>query len=324
VPAFTYGNDYIEFQPGEWIADDEDAAVCRADGNRIGTAEPYLERMSFSYGSHPVDIYEVSYWPLLNYMKCRYLVGVDTALIGTQTEAYRLCESRFPRSVDGAQRTPGSPPTARANKVVKSRLFEWGFGDAVLSTGPVGDAVHRSIISALDCVARDHDADGVTIIITESLGSYLLIEALLDANPTAEQARAIDFVANADSIYMLANQWALLSLADIAEDGRGPITAQRLNALLLERRTARGENAIPEHGIGQIVAFNDPNDVLTYQTPEYFEDVTGALEGDETPQPVINVTIAVTPTYLGLIANPIAAHLNYRADADVLDLMVGR
>ena len=319
APVFEIGSRTLRPSQAQW---DVGGQACRpaSAGGAVGTAEPYMDTVRFEYDGHPVTIFELSYWPVLGLLKCDQLIERDTALIGRDTQSYRRCAERFPQAVNGRPLTEGAARPAALNKSVKERLFEWGFGDAVLMTGPVGEVVHDAVLAAIECAEREGNPDRVAFVVTESLGSYVLIEALLGAVAEAAGEGRPGFVARADSLYMLANQWALLALADIGVRGEAGPSASELQ----EAMNARGQVPVAAAGeIRQIVAFNDPNDVLTYQTPDYFEEAVGVLEGRGRRVTVKNVTVPVATSWFGLFANPLAAHLGYRTDDRVLDLMVG-
>ena len=328
APVFEIGSRTLEPSEAQWR---EDGQACRAsgEGGAVGTAEPYLDTVRFTYDGHPVTVFELSYWPILGLLKCDQLIERDTALIGRDTESYRACAARFPQAVAGRPRPEGAPRPAAINKAVKERLFEGGFGDAVLTAGPVGAVVHDAVLAAIRCAEAEGNPDRVAFVVTESLGSYVLIEALLGAVAEAARTREPGFVARADSLYMLANQWALLALADIGvrepEGGSSSGSPSSSGASTLQAAMA-ARDRVPVRAAGeirQIVAFNDPSDLLTYQTPDYFEEALGVLEGRGRRVTVRNVTVPVATRWFGLFANPVAAHLNYRTDERVLDMMIG-
>lgn len=304
----------------EWPEGGEKCASVTDAG--LGTAEPYLDTQQFESFGRAVTVQELSYWPLLNNLKCRLLVATDTALIGTDTEAYRRCAARFAASVAGAARTPGSPPPARINAIVKARLFEWGLGDAALSMGDVGSTLHDTVRAALACVpAKATGRPVLTIFVTESLGSYVLVESLLAA-AAANDMEAMSALGDSPSVYMLANQWSLLALSDVERQPAAGARDDDEAIATLSAAMAKFRAKDAGRGIRQIVAFNDPSDVLTLQTPATFDRIAAiALQQGGS---VTNVSIAVSPRYLfGQVANPIRAHLNYRADRRVLDMMIG-
>ena len=157
-------------------------------------------------------------------------------------------------------------------------------------------------------------------IITHSLGSRIALDALQAVAQSDFQRRndatAVVQILQAKEIpiYMLANQLPLMQLGFVAPAVNGEIPrychpngdhyAQRLFKQLL------------------IVAFSDPNDILSYAIPPHFaEQYISSLLCPE----VVNVTINVAPIQtlpvLGAFANPRAAHNQYEDDARVIGLI---
>lgn len=71
-----------------------------------------------------------------------------------------------------------------------------------------------------------------------------------------------------------------------------------------------------------IVAFSDPNDLMSYNIPPWFVDQR--LDSQLCPK-LANVVLDVAPVVdvfqFGAIANPLAAHANYDQDARVIELI---
>jgi hypothetical protein len=86
-----------------------------------------------------------------------------------------------------------------------------------------------------------------------------------------------------------------------------------VRGLLRWGRTAKpgsgaGFDDTPDYG--QVVAFHDPNDILTYEAPP----IPGGAA-------VHNVFLANGPTYLGLLADPALAHTAHARNSCVLDII---
>jgi len=105
-------------------------------------------------------------------------------------------------------------------------------------------------------------------------------------------------------LVMAANQIPLLSLADQplpATMAESP--PDSLQLLLRKRRALAADRHLT------LVAFTDPNDLLSYTLPpeKYAQDgVT-----------VYNILVSNAPTYLGLLERPDTAHLEYLGNPDV-------
>nr|MBS0019208.1 hypothetical protein [Gammaproteobacteria bacterium] len=157
-------------------------------------------------------------------------------------------------------------------------------------------------------------------IITHSLGSRIVLDGLQAMAQSALRRRA-DAAALAQAmqdktipVYMLANQLPLLQLGFIEPVVTGKIP---------EYCRPAGEHY--RHRLFQrvrVVAFSDPNDILSYALPPGFAD--RHIDSQICPQ-VVNVTVNVAQVksipVVGEFANPLAAHNDYEADERVIGLM---
>jgi hypothetical protein len=161
------------------------------------------------------------------------------------------------------------------------------------------------------------------VFITHSLGSRITTDAMQrlagmmkaestqipQAGPVAEALRERDV-----KIFMLANQLPLLQsgLAPAAIRNAGPDYCVAGGGHYQERMFKQTD----------LIAFSDPNDLLSYPIPDKFvrDDVDSRL----CPRQV-NVTINVAPVAdlvgLGEFANPLAAHVDYENDDRVIGLI---
>ncbi len=165
-----------------------------------------------------------------------------------------------------------------------------------------------------------HLSEDELTIITHSLGSRIALDALQAMAQSALRQRAeAARLARALQkktipIYMLANQLPLLQLGFVepAVTGKIPAYCQPTGEHYRERlfRQVR------------VVAFSDPNDILSYALPPGFAD--RHIDSQICPQ-VVNVTVNVAPVksvpVLGEFANPLAAHNDYEADERVIGAM---
>lgn len=228
------------------------------------------------------------------------------------------------------------------NRSLKNGLMDWGFGDAVMALGPMEDVLSAGIrellIKSLQSYGTDThtsaaEDDAEAFFVTHSLGSYLSLISL-DADLlgpddpdisgfriTPEQRQAAEyFSAHTAGFYFLANQIALLQLARVSgstEKDADPCPAaggksvpSSIEHWLCKREIyvkGRASNA-PEP---QIVAWNDPNDLLSWEVPE--------IEGVH----VVNITVRNSgfeiPPFL---ESPTAAHANYARNREVLRMIL--
>jgi hypothetical protein len=229
------------------------------------------------------------------------------------------------------------------NRSLKNGMMDWGFADAVMALGPMEDllsaGIRELLIKSLQSEVKDAYTPGAKVdaevfFVTHSLGSYLSLIAL-DTNflgsdnpdlagfrMTPEQKQAADyFSAHTADFYFLANQIALLQLAWVSNS-----TASDAGAC----PSASGEKSVPgsiEHWlcerdsyladrasvapIPQIIAWSDPNDLLSWEVPQ----INGVH--------VVNITVRNSGFKLPpFFESPIAAHANYAKNREVLRMIL--
>jgi hypothetical protein len=232
---------------------------------------------------------------------------------------------------------------ASLNAEIKAGLVNDCLSDAMIYAGESGPELREMMKYAL-CEAVDLVYDpqtkncqetvpartpgGPILIVTESLGSKMVIDASLElAGGTAPAAfeRRLAFV---PQVYMLANQLPLIELAhpaqqrvQLSDRSLLPVaeSAERFAALLVASRRAHGIIGTPKRSLRaaedevSIVAFTDPNDLLSYRLP---------LSNPGDPYSVSNVLVSNASTLLGKIENPMAAHTGYRSNDAVMKLIL--
>ncbi len=168
-------------------------------------------------------------------------------------------------------------------------------------------------------------ADNDMVFITHSLGSRILIDTLADVVDSVSKADA-KIVKSADSqkiinsmknkeltVYMLANQLPMLQI--------GRKTPKIVNQY--KQYCTKGGKYYNNRVFKSIdiVAFSDPNDILSYDIPQDFVDnyidsrmcvnVTNVSLNIENPISAFGVSVV----------NPVAAHTQYDNDSRVIDLI---
>ena len=167
------------------------------------------------------------------------------------------------------------------------------------------------------------------VIITHSLGSRIVIDTM------EFQARIVlkQFQSESDpvkrnearellgawkdqtiQVYMLANQLPLLQL------GRGePEVVGQIDSYCRPEGGHYAERIVKEL---QVVAFSDPNDLLSYAIPPAYADEH--MDSRLCPM-VVNVSVNVVPTIdlfkVGQVADPLGAHTGYDDNPIVIDLI---
>jgi len=218
---------------------------------------------------------------------------------------------------DMSQLCTGAPPNlytrARLNARFKDGLIDDCLPDALIYQGVARDEIQRRMRDAILQVLAGGDGDASPlVVISHSMGSKILFDTLLRMSEEAPGSRAERLaqrtVDRMRFLVMAANQIPLLSLADqqITSAGLAPAVPDSLQ-LLLQKRLASNQRRADRHLT--LVAFTDPNDLLSYTLPpeKYARDgVT-----------VYNILVSNAPTYLGLLERPDYAHLDYLTNPDV-------
>lgn len=225
----------------------------------------------------------------------------------------------------------GTFPYTRAslNRELKRGLINDCMTDVVVYGGANGQTIRRAARESV-CEAMGGRIDGATCnvpdgaspaalaFVTESLGSKVVFDAILSIWATAEKSddktaipRLATSLASTRMIYMVANQLPLL-------DAAGTSTADRALEAALDRPTTPGHSrdvfdvisrarrhAAPTAKPMTVVAFSDPNDLLSYRID------TGHLAGDLKDFRVVNVIVSNDTTYFKYVERPDTAHCGY-------------
>jgi hypothetical protein len=307
-------------------------------------AAPFVVHWKLARSTSPaIFVDEINWWPLLFSLKCRQIVKSDASLVGPSADRIKLCSTRKPdSSVAGrfisydwieapeahalmAHKSRG----ALVNRKLKNGILDWGFTDAVLALGPLRtyllDGIRQLILKSVAISSNGSGRDSAVpgddqeyVVVSHSLGSYLIFSAL-DIDPampkTPSVRRAGDayeqVLARTSLVYFFANQLRLLELAylDGASDQDMASHLEewgRLRCNYLKSR--QGSNQTCERP--QIVALNDPSDLLTWTVPE--------LQTVE----VHNVIVKNATHWFWLIESPTKAHDNYARDKSAIRQML--
>jgi hypothetical protein len=204
---------------------------------------------------------------------------------------------------------------ARLNAAAKDKLIDDCIPDALVYQGVARDAIQQRMAEAIRRATDGAPADAPLLVLSSSLGSKILFDTLLRMDAGAQQA--IDRIGY---LVMAANQLPLLSLADQqlpdGAAGMGAAAAaavaaappvDSLHALLRKRRAPAAPRS--EARKLTLVAFSDPNDLLTYTLERERYEGLGVN--------VVNVLVSNAPTWFGLLERPDHAHGNYLLNPDV-------
>jgi len=290
-------------------------------------SQPFVDRYAFTRangGELIVD--EVNWWPLLFPLKCRALVLKEAELSGPDKAHLRLCGRTDPENRyypwlgpdDGLEVALARPSKgALLNRLGKREIMNWGLADAVIAVGPMRVWLDKAMNGAFGVSAADLRAGERLVVISESLGSFVILDAMSQAAATGD-SRVKDVVDRTADLYFFANQFRLLELARLegvspAAADRAPLAAAPSPAASPSVLDALGAWAAPKGGADvrprQIVAFNDPSDILTFEVP--------AIRGAK----VVNIDDRNGFRLLGLVADPVAAHTGHAENKKVLKLI---
>jgi hypothetical protein len=207
---------------------------------------------------------------------------------------------------------------ARANGYLKSQIMDELLSDVAFYLNEDGGRLIREAVQ--DAVLRSLSVEGMTLsqvragatptakanvplfIVSESLGSKIVVDALQAFESSertavfAQQTRA-----NVRALFLLANQIPILNLGVRSTTGQ-PDSYRHLKEFARARTATRQStdaSTIPLH----VVAFSDPNDVLSYQL------VSDAIPPEDAI--ISNVVVSNDCTVLGIYENPDVAHTGY-------------
>lgn len=291
-------------------------------------SQPFvIRRVLKTNNDATITIDEVNWWPLLFAMKCRVLITEEAKLAGLDRRHLDLCRRWITEEAyrEALSTRPGLKAATKANRYLKHEIMDWGLSDAVITLGPMRNYVRAAIEGAFEIAAGDTTASEF-VVISESLGSFAVLDAYERGEPAVRSVLDRTY-----KLYFLANQFALLELARISnipetvsraapgvkDLSADPATVQAtispLSALADWATADRRQDVLPPiSSIKQIIAFSDPNDILTFRVPQ----IGGAC--------IANVYVRIARPVLGLFANPVTAHSGHWKGSRVWDAMLRR
>lgn len=214
--------------------------------------------------------------------------------------------------------------------------------DAVVYSGKNGDPVRVAMIDAV-CAALGGQSNagdcnfvpGANIenvaFVTESLGSKMLFDAIRkiwnDQCGSAARADLAERVRRISTIYMAANQVPLLDQGSPIPPAHACPGAATTRSLVLEPSSTRAFFEIVSRSRQEttdtnmdalpsldLIAFTDPNDILSYRLGASTPTVGGLN--------LINVIVSNDWTFFGALERPDNAHCGYVDNPNVIRLMV--
>ncbi|HVN92862.1 MAG TPA: hypothetical protein VMT38_04170 [Terracidiphilus sp.] len=331
---------------------------------------------------------EINWWPLVLALKCRQVIVPEVHLSGPNAGLLRVCSDASAQDPGGLGRfypwiLPAQaaklgqikPRAVLMNRELKTELVDWALSDVLMSVGPLGgilrDGVRQLMAksAAFDPNAananpgatsgigkydwrsqltRDNVLDQEFVVVTHSLGSYLLFNTLNPefanvpgnsltpaetARKTAEENAVRYIFERTSQMYFFANQLEMLEITNlesspqstttaIASRGLAPAPsiptspAENFRALvnLWKDDQAKFQQVLHPGDPAsqekiQVVAWSDPSDIITYRMPKI---------GDVD---VVNLYVKNAAHYFGFLESPRKAHDDYAKNIDVLRVM---
>jgi hypothetical protein len=213
------------------------------------------------------------------------------------------------------------PKRAHFNGQIKDSLLNDCLSDAMIYQGVSHPMMKQTMIDTVAKVLESAeqsagDAPGPLIVVAESLGSKILFDALADMLQPEAPPRLHELGQRAARrmaiVFMVGNQLPILGLAeqnvDPAISAHGPPDA--LQRFLSLRRSQQQKSPQSERlGKLAIVAFSDPNDLLSYRL------LPSRYAGPDVM--IADVLVSNSTTWLGLLEDPFGAHLDYLKNPNV-------
>lgn len=212
------------------------------------------------------------------------------------------------------------PTRAWLNGYVKDRLLNDCLSDAVIYEGASRNAIRDAMVESVSRIIESNpNGDHTLAVVAESLGSKILFDALssmLESRQPRTQALGQQAARRLGLLYMAGNQLPILGLAEQDIERRpdnrsapAPDSLQRF----LELRRRQAAPLAESVGRLAVVAFTDPNDLLSYRLlPARYAAPDVA---------VADVLVSNARSWLGLIEDPVAAHLDYLERPEVGELI---
>jgi hypothetical protein len=208
------------------------------------------------------------------------------------------------------------PKRAALNAYVKDNLLDDCLADAVIYEGESHVAIRDAMVQTIaQVIANDPDSEAPLVVVAESLGSKMLFDALsamLESWQPQTRALGQQAARRLGLLFMAGNQLPILGLAEQSTGMRAIPVQDALQHFLDLRRRQPNRHAEVRQRLA-VVAFTDPNDLLSYRLlPARYAAPDVA---------VADVLVSNDRTWLGWIENPLTAHLDYLANPNVATMI---
>ncbi len=243
--------------------------------------------------------------------------------------------------------------SAKANNKIKNKLVNGCLSDVTTYAGDKGAEIRFKLLESLYLIngSLNQNNDDRIIIISSSLGSKVLADVLLldsqmnipkepinNSNPAfiedtlrkvdSYKANAKSLLQRADTIFMASNQLALLyplqPTLRVSKNNSEKVRAEQefADPLVYALDMVIGEKlALKTRGNKTkltVVAFNDPNDLLSYPVPD---EVLIPSDDASKNFTLYNINVSNDWTWFGLLVDPVKTHTGYLSNDDVIELI---
>ena len=224
------------------------------------------------------------------------------------------------------------PKRAKLNGQFKDGLLDDCLADVLIYQGISRRAIRDKMVGAITQVVEQSDVQaradgtepGALVLVAASLGSKMSFDALAEmvdrSSPARHKAAGETAVRRLGLIFMEANQLPILGLADqeiesaAARSLAAPPAPEDSLQRILRLKSGPQLNAATISLTGvTLVAFTDPNDLLSYRLQPSRYAVPGVAVAD--------VLVSNDTTYFGLLERPDTAHTSYGANPAVTSLI---
>ncbi len=210
------------------------------------------------------------------------------------------------------------PRRAHFNGKLKDMMLNDCLSDAMIYEGQSHSVIQQAVVDTLAGVLEKSEANGAAgplVVVAESLGSKMLFDALSAMMQPEAPARLRELGQHAARrlalVFMAANQLPILGLAEQQATVAQAAPAKPMDALQRFLALRRAGAAPRSESMAKlaVVAFSDPNDLLTYRL------LPSRYAGPDVA--VADVLVSNAASWVGMLEDPFAAHLDYLQNKDV-------